>query len=49
MLTSSGITALHCDPNIARSLRDCMIKQGTCSESVVAVITCSSSVITGKV
>ena len=48
MLTSSGITALHCDPNIARSLRDCTIKQGTCSESVMAVIACGSSVITGE-
>ena len=48
MLTSSGITALNCDPNIARSLRDCTIKQGTCSESVVAAIACGSSVSTGE-
>ena len=48
MMTSSGITTLQCNPNIVRSLRDCTIQQGTCSESVVAAIACGSSVITGE-
>ena len=48
MMTTSGITTLQCNPNVARSLRDCTIQQGTCSESVVAAIACGSSVITGK-
>ena len=48
MMTSSGITTLQCNPNIARSLSDCTIQQGICSDSVVAAIACGSSVITGK-
>ena len=48
MMSSSGITTLQCNPNVARSLRDCTIQQGTCTESVVAAIACGSSAITGE-
>ena len=48
MMTSSGITKFQCNPKNTRSLRDCRVKQGTCTESVVAAIACGSSVITGE-
>ena len=47
MMTTSGIKSLQCNTT-ATSLKDCTIRQGICTESVVAEIACGSSVITGE-